>query len=103
MRNATVHNRHVIPNKKVPLSIIEPAVSITDSVAIRVVRDGRVVEEHSSKPTKKGPSLIQSVFKYVYNAFKSGMGCSRSTNRCFTFASSISLSLALLLLTGLRE
>jgi hypothetical protein len=35
MRNATVHNRHVIPNKKVPLSIIEPAVLVTDSVTKR--------------------------------------------------------------------
>jgi hypothetical protein len=38
MRNATVHVRPVIPNKKVSLSIIESTVSVTDSVS-----GGRVV------------------------------------------------------------
>jgi len=70
MRRATVHIRPVIANKKVSVSIVEPAVSVTDSVVIRVIRAGKVIEEHSSQPTKNIPSPIQSLIKYVYTIFR---------------------------------
>jgi hypothetical protein len=44
--------------KKYQFSLVEPAVSVTDSVTIRVIRDSNVVEEHSSQPTKKMPPPI---------------------------------------------
>lgn len=58
MRVATVHTRPIIPNKKVSINIGEPAISVTESLNVRVIRDGKVVEEHSSGDAKKTPSPL---------------------------------------------
>jgi hypothetical protein len=66
MRRATVHVKRVMSDKKVSVTISETPIQVADSVSVRVIRDGKIVEEHPSKDSKKTKtitsikSLIQS-------------------------------------------
>jgi hypothetical protein len=52
MRRATVHINRIKPNKRVSISIVEPAIPVTDSVNIKAIRAGKIDEEHSSQDAK---------------------------------------------------
>jgi hypothetical protein len=75
MRVATVHTNPIMPNKKVSISIIEPAISVTDSVAIKVIRAGKVVQDTPNtiekvlKPFKSIQSQIRSILA-AFNPYK---------------------------------
>ena len=58
MRVVTIHQKRVMPNKKISESILEPPILVADSAAVRVIRNGKLVTEHSShdhKNTQKIP------------------------------------------------
>jgi hypothetical protein len=52
MRIVTIHQKRVMPNKKISENILEPPILVADSVAVRVIRNGKVVTEHSSHDHK---------------------------------------------------
>jgi predicted P-loop ATPase/GTPase len=65
MRVATVHTNRIKPNKEVYMGITESPISVTDSVDVKVVRAGYLVEEHSSQDTKKTDTLSEPLEKNV--------------------------------------
>jgi hypothetical protein len=85
MRAATVHTKRVMPNKRVSDTISETPIQVADSVSVRVIRDGKIVEEHPSRNSKKTKtttsikSLIQSASMPFqrYNNNREGRNVSR--------------------------
>jgi hypothetical protein len=60
LRVATVHTNTLRPNKKVGVSIVEPAVSVSDSVSVRVIRAGKVAEEHPAQHEVRHTQSVSS-------------------------------------------
>ena len=70
LRVATVHTKALQPNKKVGISIVEPAVPITDSVSVRVIRAGGAVEEYPTKDGNMHPQHVSSCFKKPFERIR---------------------------------
>jgi hypothetical protein len=70
LRVATVHTKAIMPNKKVTESIIEPAISITDSVSVRVIRVGKVAEEYPTQGESNDTKPVLSSFKDAVEPFR---------------------------------
>ena len=70
LRVATVHTKALQPNKKVKVSIVEPAISITDSVSVRVIRAGKAVEEHPAQDENMDTQQVPS-FTKAFEPFRS--------------------------------
>lgn len=69
MRVATVHTKALLPNKRVSVNIIEPAISVTDSVTARVARSD-TGKESFSQVVKILKTSIKSDIKNVLPSLK---------------------------------
>jgi hypothetical protein len=50
MRNVTVKERTILPNKRISMNM-EEKITITESVNVKVIRNGKVISEDSSFPS----------------------------------------------------
>jgi hypothetical protein len=70
LRVATVHTKALQPNKKVKESIVEPAISISDSVSVRVIRAGKVAEKYRAQDGNMVTQHISPSFKKTFEPFR---------------------------------
>src|SRR5215831_4941024 len=58
-RDVTVHERTIMPNKKVSVHIREVRIMVSESVNVKVIRNGKVVSESNSIPSSSPSVEIQ--------------------------------------------
>jgi hypothetical protein len=70
LRVATVHTHTLRPNKKVGVSIVEPAVPVSDSVSVRVIQGGKEVEERTAQHEERNTQSVSSSGAKAYEPFR---------------------------------